>query len=788
MALLNQPQAEAVLHENGPLLVYAGAGSGKTRVITFRIARLIAECGIPPYRILAVTFTNKAAREMRERLDELIGSRLAADLWVGTFHSVCAKLLRRYGEEVGVGKNFVIYDDADQKALMTRIMRDLHLDDGNLQPRAVLAKIHKQKQEGRGLAEAQAHLDRTHHLLYQSYEQRLKESQALDFEDLIFKLTLLAEDPTSPGGKELRERFEHVLVDEFQDTNGIQYRLVRALSASTRNLCVVGDDDQSIYSWRGADVTNIRGFQKDFAGAQVIKLEQNYRSSGNIVASALAIIAESKGRSPKELWTDADEGVPVRIVGLGDERDEAAVVCQRVQALIAEGVDPPQIAVFYRTNAQSRVIEESLRGANIAHQIVGGLRFYDRAEVKDALSYLRLVLNPRSEADFLRIVNVPARGIGGKTVETLVASARHRGDSFFDSIVPLSESPSLGTGPSKKLLSFWQLVQGWRKQAEILLPTELLATILSESGYIDKLQKDDSVESDARLENLKELQGAIAEYEKEAGLGGDTPTLAGFLERISLNSALDVADSAAKAEVKPQILLMTVHSSKGLEFDYVFITGMEENTFPYQRQGEVIRSSEYEEERRLAYVAVTRARKQLQISHVQKRTLFGMPRYLSPSSFLDALPSNIIERENLQSEREQRWGDEYSSGSYGRGSGGYGGGGYGGGGYGGGSYGGYQRPARAVPNTPMELSSQRSPKSENHLDRGGSIVEYDEPSYESNSQSDVEMRQGMKVFHQRFGTGRVEKWDTNPEPVIWANFPGFGSKKILARFLSFPDS
>jgi DNA helicase II / ATP-dependent DNA helicase PcrA len=413
---LNVPQREAVMHLSGPLLVFAGAGSGKTRVITYRIANLVANGNVPPYKILAVTFTNKAAGEMRNRLAQILGP-LASDLWVGTFHATCAKLLRRHGTAIGVPPQFLIYDASDQKAIMTRVLKELELDERRYAPRAVLARIHKEKQEGRGPEEMSldSYFDEAIQKVYVKYQKALESCGALDFEDIILKALKLAESDTEDGAA-IRRKFSHVLVDEFQDTNASQYRLLRAFTQGHTNLCVVGDDDQSIYRWRGADVRNIRGFRTDYADARVVKLEQNYRSTQAIVAAALGVIAKSTTREPKELWTANPPGEAIMVVTASDERDEAASVIRGIQEARSSGVSLKHVAVFYRVHAQSRVLEEGLRSVNIPYQIVGGMKFYERAEVKDAISYLRLLVNPASDMDLLRIINVPARGLGKTTI------------------------------------------------------------------------------------------------------------------------------------------------------------------------------------------------------------------------------------------------------------------------------------------------------------------------------------------------------------------------------------
>jgi DNA helicase-2/ATP-dependent DNA helicase PcrA len=741
---LNEPQRRAVMHAGGPLLVFAGAGSGKTRVITTRIANLLSEHRVKPFRILAVTFTNKAAGEMRHRLERLVGPEVR-DLWVGTFHSICAKLLRRYHREVGLEQSFVIYDDTDQRSLLTRVIRGLDLDERIYPPKALLGRIHRQKQAGFAASDLQAStgFDQASLEIYQGYERALRTANAVDFEDLILHVMRIAENRESLAGQELRDRFDHVLVDEFQDTNRIQYRLVRALSARTRNLCVVGDDDQSIYSWRGADVGNIRGFRRDFPEAEIIKLEQNYRSSGNIVSAALGIIAPSPSREPKQLWTGNDAGDRIVIRAARDERDEAANLAQRIKMEVRAGISPDEIAVFYRINAQSRVLEESLRSERIGYQVIGGMKFFERAEVKDLLAYLRLVDNPRSDADLLRIINVPARGIGSTTIERLLEIAFSRGTSAYDAIDAALEGSALGAAAKKKLLQFRELIEGLRVEAAESTPHWLAKEILERSGYVAALKKDDTAESDARIENLEEALGSIQEYQADAEQAGDAPTLAGYLERVSLVSDID----AMKDE--PMVKLMTVHSAKGLEFSCVFLTGMEEETFPY-RGLDGSHDDELEEERRLAYVAVTRARKRLYVSYANARTIFGSTKYLVPSRFLAEIPSEVTQIENPDpwAAGRLRFGVSDSHHYQAPESSGY--------------------PARKPPRAPRESDSRIDYEA------------FDDVAHEQN-----EPRAGDKVFHQRYGRGTVEKIERDGELKIVARFPGFGSRKVLANYLRF---
>jgi DNA helicase II / ATP-dependent DNA helicase PcrA len=640
---LNPDQAEAVAHSEGPLLVFAGAGSGKTRVITYRIANLLATHGVPPYRILAVTFTNKAAGELRKRLERLAGEEVTRDLWAGTFHSVCARILRRHHEEAELGRDFVIYDDADQKAVMSRLLKEKNIDERERPPRWVLGLIHAQKREGKGPRDVDrdAGFDNELLELFEGYERMLAQSNAVDFEDLIIKAMRLAEDEKGRAGVDLRHRFRHVLVDEFQDTNITQYRLVRALTLESRNLCVVGDDDQSIYRWRGANVRIIRGFRRDYPDAKIVKLTQNYRSTGNIVAAALGVILPARDREPKQLWTDQPEGDAVHVRAVDNERTEATFVVNTVKKELMLGVDAREMAVFYRVHAQSRVLEEAFRSEGVPYQIIGGMRFFERAEVKDLVAYLRLLQNPRSDADLLRIINVPARGIGDKTVELVLETSAERSMGAYSAISTLVAEERVTGAAKKKLAAFWQMMEGLRLEARELTASRLAGRVLEATGYRDRLREIDNAEADARLGNLEELIGSIREHEDEAALRGTEATLSTWLERVSLVSAVDSAKDT------PSVSLMTVHAAKGLEFTTVFLTGLEEEIFPY-RGLTSDQIDDLEEERRLAYVAITRARKRLFITHCGIRTLFGKSKYLTPSRFLSDLPKDAIVLEGKQ--------------------------------------------------------------------------------------------------------------------------------------------
>ncbi len=758
---LNGPQAEAVAHVSGPLLVFAGAGSGKTRVITYRIANLIACEHVAPYRILAVTFTNKAAGEMRARLQHLVGENLAKELWVGTFHATCARLLRRHGTAVGVPSNFVIYDTTDQKTLVSRAIRALDLDEKRNPARAVLHRIQKEKQEGHGPEDMDVARfeEEIAQKVYRRYQEALEAAGAVDFEDLILKTRKLLALQT-PESERLRRRFEHVLVDEFQDTSMMQYELVRLLASGSRNLCVVGDDDQSIYRWRGADRRNILGFRRDYPDATVVKLEQNYRSTGRIVRAALAVIEPALSREPKELWTANDAGDPIVLVTARDEHDEAAFVVRALQTLVAEGGDLRDAAVFYRVHAQSRVLEEALRAGRVPYQIVGGTKFFERAEVKDALSYLRVVVNPKSDVDLLRVINTPSRGIGHTTLERLQSFATERRLSLFESLEHVNEASVLPAAAKKKLGAVRQLLARVERESREHSPSETLVYVLEATGYLTMLRDEGSVEAESRLENLQELVGSLRDYETEAAAAGEEATVAGFLERVTLRADTDeMKDHGA-------VTLMTVHAAKGLEFSTVFLTGMEEDMFPYRSMNDSSTREEVEEERRLAYVAVTRARDRLVLTTARTRQIFGRTQWGTPSRFLGDIPPDLMEERptaGARAERE-RYVDREPRYS------------------GGGAFHHPQEEGAAFESPPSRaphLFGQPPPSAGpgRYVDRD---FFDDVPPSGASAQ---ELHRGSRVFHERFGEGRVEKLIPSADPAVVAFFPGWGEKKVLVRFL-----
>ena len=752
---LNPPQTEAALHTQGPLLVFAGAGSGKTRVITYRIANLIAKEGVPPYRILAVTFTNRAAKEMRERLGKLLGDSIARDIWAGTFHSTCAKLLRQYGASVGLTRTFVIYDAQDQKSLVARILREHNYDDKRFAPKQVLSWIGKQKQEAKTPDTCTDNaFERGYAELYALYDKQLRACNAVDFDDLILRTSQVLSDPKNPDGDRIRNRFEYVLIDEFQDTNAVQYKLMRSLVSAHKNLCVVGDDDQSIYSWRGADVRNIRGFEHDFPDAKVVKLEQNYRSSAHIVGAALAVIAPSRTREPKELWTANEAGEPIEVIGLETEREEAALIVSYARQAREAGLDLRDVAVFYRINAQSRVLEEALRAANMPYQIVGGMKFFDRAEVKDALSYLRVLDNPKSDVDLLRVINTPARGIGDSTVDKLTTHAALRGLSITDALACADEVADLSSGPKKKLAAFGKLLVQLRERALTLAPSELLSEVLDESGYRATLRAENSPEADSRLENLQELYGSLRDFEVEVAAAGEVATLSGFLERVSLVNDVDQMEDAER------VTLMTVHSAKGLEFNLVMLTGMEEEMFPY-RGFDGRDDDQLEEERRLAYVAITRARQRLVMTHVQRRQIFGTTRACVPSRFIGNLPHDAVVHRSTSLPRP-RYVDQPNYATYGS-----------------------SRDTRRESERPWSHPQGPPRQAPPPVAPGERFVDrefFDEGA--SDFDDGPHFRPGSSVFHERFGHGKVSAIAGGAEPIVTAFFPGWGEKKVLMKFLS----
>ncbi|MDO5298835.1 MAG: 3'-5' exonuclease [Clostridia bacterium] len=648
---LNTEQRLAAETLEGPLLVLAGAGSGKTRALTYRVANLL-EHGVPPWAIMAITFTNKAASEMRERIERLAGAS-AADVWVSTFHAGCAKILRRDIEKLGYTRSFTIYDDDDQMSALKEILKRLNIDEKFLPPREIKAKISDAKNKLLGPQEWFSQSDRDYRSqmiydVYHAYEEKLKSSNALDFDDLIVKtLELFTLHP--PVLEAYQRRLRYIHVDEYQDTNYAQYMLVRLLADKSRNLCVVGDDDQSIYGWRGADIRNILDFEKDFPDATVIKLEQNYRSTSNILDAANQVIARNENRKDKALWTQEGPGEMIRLYRAGDEREEAAWVCQTIRELSARGEDASRFAVLYRTNAQSRVVEEAFVQSGIKYRMYGGLRFYDRKEVKDILAYLRVMINPADDISVRRIINVPKRAIGDTTVTELARYAAQEGMPLLTACMDIPET--IGSRGRRSVEKFSELMMSLTMMAETMKLTELVQYVIDTVGLESQYAKEDSDEARSRVENIREFVGAVQEFEEKA----ESATLQDYLENVALVSDLD-----GMTEDGGAVTMMTLHSAKGLEFPNVFMVGMEENLFPSMRSRDD--PQRMEEERRLCYVGITRARERLYLSHASRRMLYNQMQFNERSRFIDDIPVRVLEDVSQIQERRGGFGAERRSG------------------------------------------------------------------------------------------------------------------------------
>ena len=642
LAGLNGPQREAVVHGEGPLLVLAGAGSGKTRVLTHRIAYLLATGAARPGEILAITFTNKAAAEMRDRVGQLVGRSVRA-MWVTTFHSACARMLRVDAERLGYSKSFTIYDKADSLRMLKRCLGELGVDPKRFPPRAVQAKISGAKNQ---LIDSDSYneaafgeFEEVVAEAFPLYEKRMREANAMDFDDLLVRTVNVVE-----LFEDVRERwrrtFRHVLVDEYQDTNHAQYRLLQLLASEHGNLMVVGDEDQSIYGFRHADVSNILDFDEDFKGAEIVKLEQNYRSTQTILSAANAVVERNRERRPKELWSEGEEGDPVQLNELTDEHEEARWVAGEIERLEQEhGVSRSEVAVFYRTNAMSRVLEDTLQRFDVSYQVIGGTKFYERAEVKDAIAYLSLLVNPADLVSFGRVVNSPRRGIGNTTQGRIASHVNTTGQPVWEVIERVEEVPGLSGAAIKAVSRFYETMAGLRERAEEEGPVAtLLEAVLHETGYLDALAAERTIEAEGRGENLETLIGGAAEFDIEREREGESEIspLEEYLQQISLYTEQD--GLASESEL---VTLMTLHNAKGLEYDTVFIVGCEEGAFPHMR---ALEEGGEEEERRLCYVGITRARKRLYMTWARERRLFGRAEHNLPSRFVDELPHELTER------------------------------------------------------------------------------------------------------------------------------------------------
>ncbi|MGZ4298484.1 MAG: ATP-dependent helicase [Solirubrobacteraceae bacterium] len=636
---LNEPQREAVTYGEGPQLILAGAGSGKTRVLTHRIAYLIATDAAKPNEILAITFTTKAAGEMRDRAELLVGGRVRA-MWVMTFHAACARMLRAEAARLGYTRQFTIYDTADSRRLIKRCLDDLGIDPKRFTPASVHSQISDAKNKLRD-ADASAQMvgsffEQTVADVYGSYERELHRMNAMDFDDLLVRAVNVLE--LFP---EVRERyangFRNVLVDEYQDTNHAQYRWLQLLAGEHRNLMVVGDDAQSIYGFRGADISNILEFEDTFPDAHVVKLEQNYRSTQTILDAANAVIRNNRGQKPKSLWTDIGQGDPIKIRELDDEHAEARYVTGEIQRLVDEGTSRSEIAVFYRTNSQSRVLEDALVRAEIAYQVIGGTKFYDRAEIKDAIAYLTVLVNPQDVGAFTRIVNSPRRGIGNTTVSRLLAHANTTGETVWELAAAPEEVPGLGAAAIKSLRRFMGTMEVLQERVAAPAHPEisvLLKEMLSETGYLEALENERTIEAQGRIENLEELVNVAVEYDT----GTEEPSLEEFLQAVAL-----VADADTREDDEGLVTLMTLHNAKGLEYPIVFMIGCEEGVFPHSR---ALDEGGLEEERRLCYVGITRAERDLYVTSARTRTVFGARNFGAPSRFISEIPAELTDRES----------------------------------------------------------------------------------------------------------------------------------------------
>lgn len=728
---LNPPQQQAVETLHGPLLILAGAGSGKTRVLTYRIANLIGSGEASPQQILAVTFTNKAAREMEERtvgLLQKMGVPVMDRLWISTFHSTCARILREEIHLLEYQPFFAIYDDADQRSLIKKVLRALNIDEKAHPAKAFQGRINEAKRLGLTPEEVLKKpgflMDEMSLQVYQTYEAEMKKANALDFGDLLLKTyDLFRMYPDIL--EQYQNKFRFIMIDEYQDTNHIQYLLVKQLAEKHRNLCVVGDEDQSIYSWRGADITNILSFEKDFPECVTVKLEENYRSSKIIVEAASEVIKNNSQRKEKTLFTSNDTGEKITVREEKNEYDEAQFIVSRIESLmVSEGRRASDFAIFYRTNAQSRVLEDLLRSHRMNYKIVGGVKFYERLEVKDMLGYLKVIMNPADEVALRRIINTPARGIGKTTIEKIELASLDQSISFYDAILYVAERRLVHAGAAKKLRAFHNMIEQMRMGAIDMTPSEIYMGVLDTTEYARRLKEENTPEAQARIDNLEELDNAIRHFEEERG---DEGSLQNFLEEMALVSDADDVDENAEA-----ITMMTLHISKGLEFPVVFISGMEEGLFPSARTFDSTDPDAVEEERRLAYVGMTRARERLYLTHARSRRVWGQEQHHSPSRFIDEIPDKYIKKES--SMQRPRFMD---------------------------------RVARSSSNAHSSYGQQSNHYGNSHSNSSysstsesfDSMPDYegfsDDPSYMSEPSSESRYQKGMMVRHPTFGAGQI---------------------------------
>ena len=734
---MNEMQKQAILHTEGPLLILAGAGSGKTRVLTHRTAYLIDEMRVNPYHILAITFTNKAAGEMRERIDDIVGFG-SESIWVSTFHSTCVRILRRYIDRLGYDTNFTIYDADDQKSLMKDICKRLEIDTKQFKEKMFLSVISSAKDELIDPIEfenraAGDFTKRKQAMVYKEYQQALKANNALDFDDLIFKTVELFKLDKEVLSS-YQERFKYIMVDEYQDTNTAQFELIRLLASKYKNLCVVGDDDQSIYKFRGANIYNILNFEKHFPDAKVIKLEQNYRSTQNILDAANSVIANNVGRKDKKLWTENGEGEKITFEQLDSGYEEADYVARDISRKIRQGeARYKDCAVLYRTNAQSRLFEEKFITSNIPYKIVGGVNFYARKEIKDLLAYLKTIDNGRDDLAVKRIINVPKRGIGATSINRVSNYAMDNDIDFYSALRSAADIPGVGRAESK-IRPFVLFIQGLKAKAEILSVSQLLEEIIEQTGYVDELRAEGTDEAETRIENINELISKTVAYEEST----DEPSLSGFLEEVALVADIDDVDSESD-----YVVLMTLHSAKGLEFDNVYLAGMEDGLFPsYMSITSDNAAAEIEEERRLAYVGITRAKKNLTITSARMRMIRGETQYGKVSRFVKEIPGELLKGE-IYEPRSSGYEERPSSAST------------------------YQKARRAFKDVPVytPVSNQKSFASNN---TSGVALDY---------------AVGDRVRHIKFGDGEVKAIvEGGRDFEVTVDFDKAGTKKMFATF------
>ncbi len=747
---LNPPQREAVLTTEGPVLMLAGAGTGKTAALTSRLAHLVATGRAWPSQILCVTFTNRAAREMRERVTAHLGEAVEGMPWLGTFHSICAKMLRRHAELVGLESNYTIIDPDDQLRLLKQLITQNDLDEKRWPARQLAGLIDRWKNRGLNpedldAVENESYANGRGQQFYRLYQDRLKALNACDFGDLMLHMLNIFRREREIL-ESYQQRFKYILVDEYQDTNAVQYLWLRLLAQSHKNICVVGDDDQSIYSWRGAEVANILRFEKDFPGAEVIRLERNYRSTSHILGAASHLIAHNEGRLGKTLWTEHDHGEKVRILGVWDAPEEARRVGDEIERLEREGAALNQVAILVRAQYQTREFEYRFIQVGINYRIVGGFRFYERAEIRDALAYLRVIAQPQDDLAFERIYNQPKRGLGAKTLEKMHQHARRTGMPLAAASLQLADSDELPARTANTIGGLLRQFLHWREQAELVTPADLLRMVLDECGYSDMLQKERTAESAGRMENLSELARAMEEYE----------TLGDFLEHVSLVMDNDAADA------EETVTIMTMHAAKGLEFDHVFLPGWEEGVFPSQRAIDEGGLASLEEERRLAYVAITRARRRCSIFHAANRRIYGQWTSSIPSRFIEELPPEHIDQETTLTGGKSLWQANWSE---------------------------QEDPFAHVSQARPERSSARGPGWQRALSTGyetrpARVQENKRSaaSFAAKPRGDIAI--GQRVFHEKFGYGTVTDQEGNKLEI---EFEHAGTKRVIDSFVKLAD-